>query len=479
MRHGSAGGSHSSFVFHCILHFLRRRKDGCIFLHFSDSHIVAMTRRTSTSRPTSPRLNPTMKDLSVLIPLISLTLSFEWSSAFVSQHVPRVQRSPTGLFMSQEGAGAGELVSALARLDQQYELSTNRRRIGEWEKLVLSEEPTDYKWNDDLTPPPAMKQEYVYLLEPTPPTTPSCVILFTGGAGLGTYPHIAYSELLKRISARLNAAVIAAPYDLGIDHFEISKKNGESLRKAIIKLEDERGYASSLPKFFLSHSLGCKLQTISLAATGIGSDLQGIGFMSYNNFGFSSIVQQTKSFARELQGNIGSGMDETMLDNIGQFAEMAIGMIGLEFNPSPADTERIVSTKYVKDLQDKTRLFVFDDDGLDSSEGFLNACQEAGGDGPKVSGLEGSHLGPVYINLNLDDLDLPDEARGIAGEMSGGFQGASFGDETVMQGAVNEVCNWVLGKQPTRPARSSATSDRATSVGQRRLAGGVIDAEIE
>ena len=435
-----------------------------------------MTRR----RPTpSPRLNPTMKDLSVLIALISLTLSFEWSSAFVSQHVPRVQRSPTGLFMSQEGAGAGELVSALARLDQQYELSTNRRRIGEWEKLVLSEEPTDYKWNDDLTPPPAMKQEYVYLLEPTPPTTPSCVILFTGGAGLGTYPHIAYSELLKRISARLNAAVIAGPYDLGIDHFEISKKNGESLRKAIIKLEDERDYASSLPKFFLSHSLGCKLQTISLAATGIGSDLQGIVFMSYNNFGFSSIVQQTKSFARELQGNIGSGMDETMLDNIGQFAEMAIGMIGLEFNPSPADTERIVSTKYVKDLQDKTRLFVFDDDGLDSSEGFLNACQEAGGDGPKVSGLEGSHLGPVYINLNLDDLDLPDEARGIAGEMSGGFQGASFGDETVMQGAVNEVCNWVLGKPPTRPARSSATSDRATSVGQRRLAGGVIDAEIE
>ena len=183
----------------------------------------------------------------MLIALMSLTLSFEWSSAFVSQHFSHVQRSPTGLFMSEgdgggmEGAGAGELVSALARLDQQYELSTNRRRIGEWEKLVLSEEPTDYKWNDDLTPPPTMKQEYVYLLEPTPPTTPSCVILFTGGAGLGTYPHIAYSELLKRISARLNAAVIAAPYDLGLDHFEISKKNGESLRKAIIKLESPPG----------------------------------------------------------------------------------------------------------------------------------------------------------------------------------------------------------------------------------------------
>jgi len=375
--------------------------------------------------------------------------------------------------------GAGELVSALARLDQQYGLSTNRRRIGEWEKVILSEEPTDYKWNDDLTPPPSMKQEFVYLLEPSPPSTPSCIILFTGGAGLGTYPHIAYSELLKRISARLNAAVIAAPYDLGIDHFEIAKKNGESLRKAIIKLEDERGYASSVPKFFLSHSLGCKLQTISLAATGIGADLEGVGFLCYNNFGFSSIVQQTKSFARELQGNIGSGMDESMLDNIGQLAEMAIGMLGLEFNPSPADTERIVLQKYDSALQDKTRLFVFDDDGLDSSDGFLNACQAAGGDGPKVSGLEGSHLGPVYINLNIDDLDLPDEARDIAGEMSGGFQGASFGDENVMQGTVNEVCNWVLGKEPTRAPRRNATSDRGTSAGPRRLSGGVIDAEVE
>ena len=138
-----------------------------------------------------------------------------------------------------------------------------------------------------------------------------------------------------------------------------------------------------------------------------------------------------------------------------------------------------MGSKYDQALQDKTRLFVFDNDGLDSSEGFLNACRAAGGNGPKVSGLEGSHLGPVFINLNLDDLDLPDEARDIAGEMSGGFQGASFGDENIMQGAVNEICDWVLGKEPTRSARRSASSDRGTSTGQRRLAGGVIDAEVE
>lgn len=123
--------------------------------------------------------------------------------------------------------GTGELVTALARLDTQYQLSAKKNRIGEWQKLVVG---------DGATPPPATGEDFVYLLEPTPPTTASCVILFTGGAGLGTYPHIAYSEFLKRVSARLNAAVVAAPYELGLDHFDISKKNGELLRKAIIKL---------------------------------------------------------------------------------------------------------------------------------------------------------------------------------------------------------------------------------------------------
>mmetsp|Transcript_17958 Transcript_17958/g.39282 ORF Transcript_17958/g.39282 Transcript_17958/m.39282 type:complete len:463 (+) Transcript_17958:62-1450(+) len=392
----------------------------------------------------------------------------------------------TALFMSSNDGGmegTGELVTALARLDEQWKLSTDRRRIGEWQKLVIEEQPTDYKWSDEVTPPPAVKEEFVYLLEPTPPTTPSCVILFTGGAGLGTYPHIAYSELLKRTSARLNAAVIAAPYDIGLDHFEIAKKNGELLRKAVIKLEDERGYSDSLPKFMLSHSLGGKLQTLSLAATGIGQELQGIGFMSYNNFGFGSVVQQTKTFAKELQGGMSGGgrssmgIDEEMMDGIMNFAEMAIGMVGIEFSPSPADTERIVSSKFDSELQQKTRLFVFDDDDLDSSEDFVEACKAGDGAGPSVSGLPGSHLAPVYIKLGLNDLDLPEEARDIAGEVSGGFQSASFGDEDLMQGAVNEVCDWILGKGPTRGPRRSDVGN--TWSDQKRLSGGIIDAEVD
>ena len=101
----------------------------------------------------------------------------------------------------------------------------------------------------------------------------------------GQYPQIAYSELLSRISKRLNAAIITAPYPLGLDHFELSKKAGEALRRAALQCEEKGGYSTSLPKFYLGHSLGSKLLSIQFAASGV-RDAEGIGYMSYNNFGF-------------------------------------------------------------------------------------------------------------------------------------------------------------------------------------------------
>lgn len=384
-------------------------------------------------------------------------------------------RPKTLLNMSMDG---GELTTALARLDRQWEITSrsSKRPTGGrpgWTKLIL--DPQNDNDNDDNSanedalsqtiPTIPSQEEFVYLLEP--PATPSIVILFLGGAGLGQFPHIAYSELLSRISTRLNAAIIAAPYPLSLDHFDLSKKAGESLRRAVVQCEERGAYSPFLPKFYLGHSLGGKLLGIQFAASGV-RDVEGIGFMSYNNFGFKDTISMVKEFADNFSKDgssrstgdaaAGQGFDGALFDQILNFAGDAAGMMGFEFNPNPETMDRIVEMKFNQDMQRKTRLFVFEDDELDSSEGFLNACERASTSGPAISRLKGSHLSPVYVKLGLDDLEIAEEVKPFVNEASGGFQSASFGDEDCMNGAVNEVCDWIMGKAPNDPALLTAKS---------------------
>jgi len=332
----------------------------------------------------------------------------------------------------------GGEITALARIDRDWQLKTrssNRPTGGQagWTKLLLE---SDGDSSDSLG---VSNQEFVYLLEP--PSSPSSVILFLGGAGLGQYPHIAYNEFLSRISQKLNAAIITAPYAVGLDHFELSKKSGENLRRAVIQCE-ENGYSQLLPKFYLGHSLGSKLLTISLAATGLPEDVEGIGFLNYNNFGFADTITMVKSFAGSM--GVGGG-NNAMYSQIFDFAEQAVNMSGLDFSPNPDGTNKIVSLKYDVTFQKKTRLFIFDQDDLDSSKDFLNACE---GTGPSISNLPGNHLASVYLKFGVDDLDIPDEAKMFTDEVTGGFQSASFGDEDNLNAAVGEVCDWMIGKEP-------------------------------
>lgn len=366
---------------------------------------------------------------------------------------------------------AAELTSALATLDQRYQLTqrTSKRPTGGkagWTKLIL----VDSKEKEDPTSQGSEEDDFVYLLEPD--ASPSLFIFFVGGAGLGQYPHIAYSELLKRISKRLNAAVIAAPYPLSLNHFELSKKVGEALRRAVVQCEEKGGYSPDLPKFYLGHSLGSKLLTIALAASGV-RDVQGIGFMSYNNFGFSNTISMVKTFADEMnQGSTQTSSTQTSgfnggipegfnLDQLLDFAGQAAGMMGFEFSPSPEQTNKIIQMKYNQDLQAKTRLFVFNEDNLDSSDSFLASCD---GPGPRVSRLNGSHLAPAYIRLSVNDLEIPEEAREYVDMASGGFQNASFGDEEAMNGTVQAVCDWILGKSAgsLRVGQTTSTGDSPT-----------------
>eukprot|EP00550_Attheya_septentrionalis_P003124 CAMPEP_0198284710 /NCGR_PEP_ID=MMETSP1449-20131203/4161_1 /TAXON_ID=420275 /ORGANISM="Attheya septentrionalis, Strain CCMP2084" /LENGTH=423 /DNA_ID=CAMNT_0043981915 /DNA_START=189 /DNA_END=1460 /DNA_ORIENTATION=+ len=387
-----------------------------------------------------------------------------------------------------DGAAA-ELTSTLVRLDQQWrqqrQLTRRSPKTGPvWQMLELEppqeEEPDRTEEGGTATVP--KKKDFVYLMEPD--TMPSCVILFLGGAVLGQYPHIAYSEFLSRISQRMGAAVIAAPYNVDLNHFDVSKRTAQQLRQALIQCQDSRNYPESMPVFSLGHSLGSKLHTIALAATGLGREWNGVGLLSFNNFGFAGSIQMAKTFGQELNGNnkddasssgIPSGFDfNALLD----FAEQAVGFLGVEFSPNPSDTQRMIELKFDEELQSKTRLFVFDDDELDSGKEFLDRAP-----GATVSGLPGNHLTPVFLKFGLDDLDLDESAREVASQFANGYQGGSFGSEPDMDRVVTEVCNWIKGQPPTRGSQNkqwgTATPQSENAYSSRRISGTIVDAETE
>ena len=367
------------------------------------------------------------------------------------------------------GDDFSELTSALARLDKQWQIQERSKTKSRWSKLFLP--PGEAAATEEGT---QSSEDFVWVLEPPSNSIPSCVIVFTGGAGLGQFPQITYNELLSRLSDRLNAVCIAAPYQVGLDHFGLAKQAGERIRRALVFCEDDpsRLYPPSLPTYCLAHSLGCKLQTIYLAAT--GQQFEGIGFMSFNNFSFGQTITMARTFADQIRRNgdnksNGPMDNEEIINTIFSFAETVVGALGVDFTPNAKDTERLIQLRFDDVLQEKTRLFVFDDDNLDNSKEFVENC--SGGKGPSVSGMPGGHLAPVFFKFGVDDLDLgdvPQEAMDMAKEAAGGFQSASFGNEAHLDELCREICSWVLGKPPKRGARWDANTSRH---GPQQLAG--------
>eukprot|EP00526_Cylindrotheca_closterium_P012217 CAMPEP_0113641282 /NCGR_PEP_ID=MMETSP0017_2-20120614/21670_1 /TAXON_ID=2856 /ORGANISM="Cylindrotheca closterium" /LENGTH=463 /DNA_ID=CAMNT_0000552613 /DNA_START=160 /DNA_END=1551 /DNA_ORIENTATION=+ /assembly_acc=CAM_ASM_000147 len=440
----------------------------------------------------------------VLFVLVAMTLTttlmvsaFSTTSLrhYASSGKSSQRRQSRVILQSSPGADDfGALTSQLARLDQQFQIQqrNSNKPKSRWSKLFL---PAEEEEEGDENAKEG--EDHVWILEPPQGTTiPSCMIVFTGGAGLGQFPHIAYNELLSRISDKLNAVCISAPYQVsGLDHFGIAKDTGDRMRRALVLCQDDpaRQYPANLPTYALSHSLGGKLQTIYLGAT--GQDYDGIGLISFNNFSFGQTISMVKEFASQLQETTGPasafpnmGDNTAILNTVFSFAENLVTGMGVDFTPSPADTERLIQLRYNKDLQAKTRLFVLDDDNLDSSEEFVNLCSssEDGSDaGPSVSGLPGGHLASVFLQLGLDDLGLDDfgfgpemqgampfEPKTMAKEAMGGLESAAFGNESDLNGLVDEICDWILGKAPKRGANWDGSASNSSRQVPPRLAQG-------
>ena len=253
--------------------------------------------------------------------------------------------------------------NALSQLDTRWKLQQRQERqegaqSNPWTELWINDEEaenvgTDSNAKDGTSTDIRPNKKKVYLL--SPPTLPSSIIVFVGGAGIGYIPHVTYGEFLTRVSHRLNAAVLAIPYQIGtLDHFGLSKQVGELARKALLQLEDDAqfvGYSRDLPTFGLAHSLGCKLLALYIAATDL--DLDRLGFVSFNNFGFSKTISMVKDFAQALTASMGKGPTATdgsggfgqfasdastqqILNQVFDFAESAISTIGIEFSPVSA-----------------------------------------------------------------------------------------------------------------------------------------------
>ena len=121
--------------------------------------------------------------------------SFSQYNSAKDRHMYIRSSSRTKSYMTMNGGSGSpspsELTSALARLDQQWEVTGRSSKkptggIFGWTKLILendSNNDSDGEGTPDSMPKP--QEEFVYLLEP--PSTPSLVILFLGGAGLGVY----------------------------------------------------------------------------------------------------------------------------------------------------------------------------------------------------------------------------------------------------------------------------------------------------
>lgn len=82
---------------------------------------------------------------------------------------------------------------------------------------------------------------------------PIGVIEFLGGALYGTFPHLSYSHFLNSLyDARYT--VIAVPFRPGFDHSNIA----ESLLAERDRIRKELNYPTTIPHFWVGHSLGCK-----------------------------------------------------------------------------------------------------------------------------------------------------------------------------------------------------------------------------
>jgi len=291
-----------------------------------------------------------------------------------------------------------------------------------------------------------------WVLEPV--SFPTTVVHFLGGAGFGTYPRVAYAELLERLSLACGGGVAVActPYDVALDHQTLASNAHDSFERVRTDRTESGIWPENLRTVRLGHSLGGKLHVLNLESK--YSEKDWVGLMAFNNFALGDSVSAALKQVEEFTGNdsMGLGVPPGMGEQIAGFASIFLQSSGLDFTPSRDDTRQLLSnSKRGKQIT----AFQFPKDSLDSSADL----QECTGSkilrvvNPEEGVPPGTHLAPVFISVAADAFAERAEAMGAPNLDELGFDtsaGFSFGDEASLDLLVRELTGWLMGTSPSQ-----------------------------
>uniref|UniRef100_A0A7S1IFQ1 Uncharacterized protein n=1 Tax=Eutreptiella gymnastica TaxID=73025 RepID=A0A7S1IFQ1_9EUGL len=287
-----------------------------------------------------------------------------------------------------------------------------------------------------------------------PPTIPWGVIHFIGGAVLGSYPHIAYNELLTRVCKKVGVAVIATPFDVGLDHKQLATTAVGSFRSTLSACQDRYGWSGALPVFALGHSLGSKLHVINHCQS--AQQFTRIGLMAFNNYGLADSINMLETLLKEFnQTRRGVGVDDVMLKGLFNVVGRVTQAVGFQISPAPEELKRMVENGYSP--RAPTTCFTFENDDLDCTE-QLEDVVDVG-----LVQLGGNHLTPVFLKLGIDGAGQIPLAQAL-----GTSANWTVGDEADLEKLVDALAAWLKGSTAPSSAETRAK-------GYRILPNGTID----
>lgn len=195
------------------------------------------------------------------------------------------------------------------------------------------------------------------------PSYPIGIVHFLGGAFVGTAPQIAYRSLLEPLVSN-GYAVVAIPFINTFDHGAIAREVLNRFETILTRLQtSDRLRSYALPIYGLGHSLGCKLHLLICSLFAV--ERAGNILIAYNNYPLNRAIPfaQYLNFASEL-----------------------------EFIPSPARTNAIVT----QDYQVRRNLLIqFANDDIDQTADLSQVLRSRFECAIALQKLPGTHLTPL------------------------------------------------------------------------------------